>query len=650
MSGIPSNFSTTHFTCDSYQSMDIDVSRKEESLEDFVKSAIDREDLDCLKTCIADLEDGVNTRLEYGCNLLTYAFDKRSVVCVEALLEMGARLEDHERELTPLFTAVDEGVLPMVRLFLKHGANITGEFDFNTETALSRAAWKFCVEFNSFLTDSVLATCTYEIKSTLIAMTDHWKQLRAFGNEYGTPWALFSEENPLSFARDFLIVCMNFVAEDHTLVNTEMAIRAGIFDLINEKVKIYQQKAPQEELLQPDQITGVKLVHRIVPVVRSSEQFQDLSNEQLQEYIDRLNLELRGGKTEADIDWSEYPRFSIAQFRGIHYYRNHFTRAQRCDHQATCHLNRIAPAPAAYLMSNLTPSNHQLARESEMRVNAATISDTFETLRESGPSTQYWGDKKRVFATPNDMVQQRMSNSYGPYMNDVANPKNPATQLLYDKGIRQGYPHYATSDLPMHALRYTFGKKPIKGLTEYRLRPDFQQTGIPLHPLPGKVFVTMFTPLQMHLHRTQHVAGMHNRRHIGLQSTVAPERETSIPGGVASEISVYEELVTIPSFEEYDASYQETYGMTQRQFDRYKKEILTGQELEQLEDRLIDKIIEHKELQLLEFAREEATRRGAYLIFRHFSGEYGVNFEQMRTPHKKEQSFSYTKKEQQLLV
>lgn len=635
---------------------ELEAKRKKEITEKQIMDAIEKEDIALLKILIPDLEEGVNTRLDYGCNLLTYALDQKSTVCVEALLKMGARIEDHEREYTPLFTAAENGNLNMVQLLLTYGSNITGEFYFNNETALSIAAFKFCQIFQSFLKK---AKRVVPKKEHLQKMENYWKDLQK-AQDLHPIWQLFSEKDLQDYGKSCLEAFEVISERNPELIDEELSIRFNVFRLIEAKFQTIKEKAPStdEDGYSTDEDINLTLAHKIEPVVKLADQFQDLTIEQLEEHINRLNQELKTGKTEETIDWSTYPRFFIAQFRGIHYYRHHFSKKQRADHRLTSHLNRIAPAPAAYFMSSLTPKEHQLARESAMKARAKEIGDTFEQLAESGKATQYWGRKKHEFENQSDMIQQRMSGSYGGYMREIAEPVEPATQLLFDRGIRKGYPHYATSDLPRDALRYTFGQKPIEGLTEWRLRPRFQMNGKVSHPYPGKIFVTMFTPFQMHLHRTRHVGGMHNRGKIQLPSTVAPERETSIPGGVDSEISVYEELGVIPSFVEYHPTYLEKYGISEEKFKKYKQDILLSLTAKDSSERdkirkrvknqVIDSIIKHKEYQLLQFALNEAKRLGGHLIFRHFDGEYGLNFEKMRTPQKS-QGYSYSEREKAII-
>lgn len=631
---------------------EFETRRLREELESKVMKAIKEENIAELRTSVALLEEGVNTQLEYGCNLLFYALDNNSNHCVEALLKMGARVEDKDdRDKTALFTAAEKGMLAIVRLLLKYGGNITGEFYFNGEDALSIAAFKFCDPFIYFL--NINRHRGPNFNRMALHFIRFWDKLW----KLDTPtWQIFAEDDVLEFAADCLALFKSLREKRPDLIGPSINNRAEVFDAIQEKFRIIKEKAPSTDLDEcpTDEDENLELIHKIDPVLKPSKDFRNLSQDQLQEYIERLNVELKEGKNEAEIDWTKYPRFFIVQFRGVHYYRHHFSKHQRADHRSTAHLNRIAPAAAAYQISELTPTQHQLARESTIKKSVQIIRNTFEELREdSTEAKQYWEGKKRTFNNKSDMMQQRMSNSYEGYKQDIANPSDPASQLIAERKIL-GYPHYATSDLPMHALRYVFGQKKIDGLDQWRLRPVFQENGKAFHPYPGKLLMTMFTPLQMHSHHTRHVAGMHNRKEINLKGTIAPERETSMPGGVEAEVSFYEELMQIPSFEHYRQDYEEKYGITENDFYKFKEGIASSWTHENEEQRnklrkkvkneIIAKIIEHKENQLLYLAQEEARHRGGYLIFRHHEGTYGMIFEKMRIPSRG--APSYTRREE----
>lgn len=652
-------------------------------LEKEVVDAIDNDDVERLCDLIPKLKNGINTILNGDSTLLMCAVNKNSFFATEFLLKHGARIEIHEREYTPSFLAAENCKPKIVELLLKYGSNINGEFYFNDENALSIAAFKFCnffvqllkkINFSSFestYTDdsrfSKLSAIVKfnELKADLDGLLIEWDMFWQSGMRL---WSTFGERKDLydNYTQNLLtifILIKRWVYGTYPEYNEDIDIvsnYAQIYYAVYKKIKILAEKPPTTELDEQasDTEDDVDFVNYHPIIISGSSSPIEFKRDELEKIIQQLNHELEN-KTEEDIDWSKYPKFFIAQYRGIHYYRHHFTKQQRTDHRRTVHLNRIAPAPAVYYMSGLTPTQHQFARETVVEQHKSTIQETFEDLEKTGDIKQYWqGKPKKQFANASDMLQQRMSNAYGAYREDIIKQQHPVTKLLFEKSII-GYPHYATSDLPFHALKYAYGQKKITGLTEWRLRPQFQESGNPLHPYPGKIFISMFTPLEMYSYKTRHVAGKHNRKDLFLKGTVVPERETSIPGGLNAEAPFYEELLRIPSFDEYDESYKYEYGIDVSLFEVLKKMIADSwinddaAERERLRKMAKNKIIEntimpYKEKKLLALAQNEARRRGGILIYRYENGIYGLEPEGLRIPSRGKEPF-YSVREEELL-
>lgn len=676
--------------------------------EKMITDAIDCDNVEQLLMPIT--KHGVNTRLgEQGCSPLGYCVDQKAIKCLHFLLKRGARLEDHERNYTALFKSSENIAFEILQLLLKHGANITGEFDFNKETSLSITAFKFChsflnflleVDFESFILkrlrkeaeelakdpahaeffkknsiDSILnkkkeeGYCTTGIRAVIEfkdRIINHWHKLR----ECGVPlWIAFGETTDLSI--DYTESCLIlyqyikkeyilFLSANELVKINQLQKLIDVYNLILSKRKILEEIPPStvKDEEATDIEDNIEHVHSIQPLVDFDLPVSVMTKEKIDIEIDKLNQELKQ-KTEAEIDWKKYPKFYIAEYRGIHYYRKYFTKAQRADHRNTIHLNRIAPAPAVYNKVGSTPVRHQLTRESEVEKARIQTQDVFRQFQNSGPAIQYWGGKEQIFANQSDMLQQRMSNSYGGFMSDINDQIHSSTRMLYDKKLI-GYPHYAASDLPFHALKYACGQKKLEDLTEWRLRPIFQADGSLLHPYPGKVFISLFSPLELYNYSARSVIGKHNRKKLLLLGTVAPERETSIPGGIGAEIPFYEELLEFPTFlGEYQNSYLEKFGISIELFTKYKQEIAaswdgSAEERKIKRKKVKKKIIEltlisHKERKLLVVAQKEAIRRGGYLIYKHEDGQYGLEPEGVRLASKKNKLIT-TVREKKLLL
>lgn len=646
-----------------------------QEIEDQVLIAIEKQNIFRLALLLPLLRNGIHTRLEYGCTPLMHAIDQNLPTIAEFLIQLGAKIEQHERDYTPLFTAAENGSVKIVELLIKYGSNLTGEFIFNSEDSLSIAAFKFCCALIQFIKNDINFTSAFEflkhhkkvayqrLMGQKDAIIDYWNKLF---RQPVSPWIAFGENANLTrhFTGSCLeiyqcllhpLVCSKFQGRQSQAFD-ELQRYADIYHRLIKKIDVLSEVAPSQKLDEEasDEEDG-PLSYQIVPFASLGEEAL-LTREEVEQQLALLNKELKH-KTEDEIHWEHYPRFFIAQYRGLHYYRNLFSKNKRADHRQTFHLNRLAPAPAVYYMSSLTPDQHQLARESTLEANREVIVQTFDEFKASGETKQYWGTGKRQFDNKSDMLQQRMSTAYSGYKKDILQGKYPTPQLLYDRRII-GYPHYATSDLPFHALKYAYGQKSIEGLTEWRLRPIFQQDGIRLHPHPGKVFVSLYMPLQLHHYKARHVAGMRKRKKLHLGRTVLPERETSIPGGVDFDAPFYEELLEIPAFETYQDYYQERYGISFEQFETFKTNIAKSWTAESDEERtqlrkkvknvLIEKtLIIYKERALLQMAQREARVRGGYLIYRHFDGTYGLEPEALPKPTSENNPLLY-KREREL--
>ena len=382
-----------------------------------------------------------------------------------------------------------------------------------------------------------------------------------------------------------------------------------------------------------------------------------LDEMELKRRVTNLNTELVG-KDESALtpsQWSKYP-FLICQYRGIHYFKDCFTDAQRKDHMETVHLNRLSVAPAVYYMLKSTvgkplfPANYQMARETDLDREKLEIREIWNTFKSMKDARAYWkGEKAKPFDNAALMMNERMATKYNTFKSEAKAGDNSFTAILKEKNVI-GYPAYATSDLPLHALKYAYGLKKMadekpqtEKLDSPRLRPDYLMDGTPRHPHLGKVYLAMFTPLQMLQHSVQHVAGAHDRRDLDVGS-IAFERESSALGAVQPEIVFYEEVLTVPDLSSYDSAEATNSGYTQSQWNKWKRWLNEAYSitdmpartkvLEEMEGRLLKDLVKVKSQLLLKIAVEEAAARGSYLVWRSYDQVYGIAPEVIRDGNK----------------
>lgn len=620
-------------------------------LEKEVMQAIEKSDISTLSQLIPKLPKGVNHYLEFGCHLVTHSIMQNKPFVTRFLLDHGAHVEVHEREKTSLMNASEQGKVEFVKLFLLRGANITGEYYFNAEIAFSIAAFKVtecCVyTIRAFQTQNLKSKLPLPLQSELGSYPREWDNL--FSQEphqlnlpnlpssvqifEGEPplWVIFGNNEQLryGFAKRGLTLLHNIskVSEfqPNEWYNKAQNYRV-IYRLLHDKIAIIQKKTP----LSLDEYFSIlqgQASYLIAPFPTQAPQHQ-MQRQELDTIINTLNTELQT-KTETTINWNDCPPLFIAQYRCVHYYTHFFDANQRRDHTQTSHLGRLAPAVAVYQMSSLTPLQSQLARESKLVKNAIELRGKFEQFYRSGPVVIH----SKTYQSMGHYLQERMSNEYAQYQSDIKARKNWAYEILDDLAAH-GYPHYASSDLIDHALRYGYGLKKVGSLAHGILKPGYDQTGKPTHAILGKIFISLFTPLEMAALRTRHPAGMHNRAQITLRDTVIPERETDVAGGVDAGYVFYESCLSVPDFSgNWDDSCFIYFGLNREQFNSFKSrfhQTTNSSSRDTLATEIINVVKDHQEKQLLRIAQQEAQLRGGHLIYRCFEKQYALEPEKLR--------------------
>lgn len=571
------------------------TSEEDKDWEAAVLGALRCNDPHLLRQLIRSLDAGPNALLAEGESMLLHAVDLNLPACVSTLIDSGASLEFHQRKYSPLFVAAEKGWLEIVRLLLQRGGNLTGEFDFNKETVLSIAAFKLC-----WFVSSCLAKCG-------IQTTDAQRLIEA--GPYNN-WRLFGElEEELSFtlAESALRVAIGALASSafHSLGGhdlDQLKQRLAVYTLVHDKACVVRKRSDRMILshsrylryattrfhgapVQDYQCTRLQASVPVDPIPK-------LTKAALLTTVAQLNRDLSSG---IPIDWSTQPRLFVAQWRGMHYFGCYFDDLARQDHIQTTHLHRVAPAPAVYSMSSLSLGANQMARESVLKQDGDRLRQAFDSVSDAA----------------NAKAQLHMSSKYGDYMRSVTKDSDVELYATLYSIKATGYPHYATSDLPYHALRYAAGLKPVDPLKRSRRRPNYNALGKPQHPVLGKIFICLLRPQDLAAHRVVHVS---TEQGPELSYWVRPERETSFTGVVAEEIVFFEGLFDVPDFSQsHSAAVEERFGLTLAKFHAQRKTIhrLSEEHL----DKFLDDLAHHQTERLLRLAQTEALRRGGHLVY-----------------------------------
>ena len=584
--------------------------------EDDLVHALQTDDRAWLEWFLDHFSLGSNTFLpQQECPILLRAVDFDAINCVKLLLQAGAVIEEHSREYTPTFTAAQDGAVNVVPLLLQRGSNLRGEFDFNKETALSIAAHSFCTSvFGAFRLNNRLRLNSRESRE----ITRLGQILREFD------WQSFGRQEErlaLTLTEDAVRLLITLVLDGTTARLSqqdrfELHKKLLIYVIIHDKTVIVRNslhrmllnEADYFDLISPHHIGSEHMLTRFPrqhPAVLMTEA-------ELEQHVVRLNEELKE-KPEEEVDWANYPRFFVAQYRGLHYFGKHFpSTAVLNDHITTGHLNRIAPAPAVYFMSSLTPNQGSEARESVLTQDAARLVDVF--------NNQAPEEAKQL--------QLFMSMEYDKYGKSITpDSDNPTLRTLYSMNA-VGYPHYATSDFSYHALRYAAGLKQIDGLKESTKQPEYIGDGKPTNPVLGKVYIALFQPAELASHRVVHVSttgpGPQLSRYI------RPERETSITGAVREGFVFYEGQFRVPDFSvPYSTELQATFGLSRQKYEAHRSSILHSQKAalevgSKAVNKLLDDVVKHQRSRLLRLAQTAAAEQGGHLIYCHEQGKYGL--------------------------
>lgn len=657
--------------------------RTQSELAKQVDKAIRNSKFGELAELIPRLENGVNTLIpDYGW-VLCLANATRRTGTIKFLLDRGAMIELAEREKTSLYEAAEAGEFELVKLYLQYGSNITGEFYFNAETALSIAAFKianYCIHaFRPFLHNQIIPKAPTRKPSIAELSSDKYiKEQRKRSVVAAAP-----TENSIAHQAELVKICSDwdilFESAGKITSKKEYTLSSGIrtseikitdplwiqfgnrvqelsFDFTQRCIKLFtvmqedfdgQKKEKIDAYINCYKLLRDKfsIIHGM-PLLDRTFYFNHLRRQYTYKLrtvkpipappptrqaavasVAALNNALREQK-ELDLDWDQQPTFWVAEYRCVHYYSQYFTQDQLLEHAHTSHLNRMAPAPAAYFMADLDPGRAQVARETELIKHKDSLREFHARCKETGVY-QYKGKRYGSVAAA---VQEQMSNHYDGFKEDVKARRTPAHEMLDDMKAH-GYPSFATSDLPEHALRYGYGKKPIPGLNG-RLAPRYRNNGKPTNPILGKVFISLMSPLQMARERMCHVAGMHNKSEIKLCDTVAPERETGAYGGLAQGYLFYEQVLSVPDFsQQYSNQIELRFGINLQKFGEYKAKFVKArrsQDILLVENEIVDFIKVFTKHKLLQIAQQQAQQRGGILIYRYRDREYGLEPEVMQ--------------------
>lgn len=593
---------------------------------------------DKLRAILPQLPNGANT-VEGEDHLLLCAAQFGHEETVQYLLACGAQVETHDRreQKTPLFVAAESGHDRVVFLLLWHAANMTGEFDFNQEDAVSIIIFKFRELF-----DSALKKVKQDILST--KLKDKIARLLALNAAFspGTETLIIRTNDKVQVVEQEQPPWI--ALGEHPHKHEVLILMAEIGSFLKD-LDYFERESQHEEFRQwqeiaeslarklcilkgrPFEIPGETnpldspTSFQLTVPVSDSKKLPRLTKEEVFKVLEEINTTIRDVGIDA-VEWDKYPRFFIVQHRGIHFYTHLFSKEQRADFANTCHLNRDMTCSGAFEMSGSSVPEKQLTRESSLQTAAVQLKGAARELAQTGPIRGHWPGT-RLFPSGRALFQQRYSNSMPGFRGDLITPGNLIHKVFNPLGVTKTVPVLSTADLPTHALRYAFGLKPDGTSKGKELNPHFSESFIPQEPCVGVFFTNLVSIVEWEKSDPNQVIAMQAAGVVDVSFRILYETETSFFGKLSQETNWLQTLIAVPSFDSYREEYLSQYNLDLRTFNLCKKwlaeDAVTGL------TKVLHKLAECQSQRIQDLSQQEASRRGGYIVYRNEHGFYQLD-------------------------
>jgi hypothetical protein len=309
-------------------------------------------------------------------------------------------------------------------------------------------------------------------------------------------------------------------------------------------------------------------------------------------------------------------KYVIAQYRSINYTTKYWNAEQRRKHRKLDEINKPIFAPVVYEHAGLD-FNAELEINLP-RLNAACdhIRHLLAPLRTSG---KYKGARKE-YDCKADFLHEQYTMYYDKF-HEACSAVCPGLSRYQHKN-----PFLSTSDTPLHALRYAYGRKPFKNHKEERLAPRWNQELQAERPYSGKLYLSLH-PLEDYAgpHSAVHLQSLHTAARIELLKEILPERETTFIGKIEPNRIKYTHVAKYPSFKEsYKDIYLYKYGLKVEAYNELKRLFQTypphSEQRSYLKQLLGEYLCAFYEVRLFNKAEELAREMGAILIYQDENG------------------------------
>ncbi len=328
-------------------------------------------------------------------------------------------------------------------------------------------------------------------------------------------------------------------------------------------------------------------------------------------------------------------QFVIAQTRGIHWKRTLWSKPMRYLHRKEVKdgkwLGRSLYSAAVYKEAGIRDFNEstELAKQ-KLKMAAQLIHNRLRQLHELPPYApeelpRQFQDRLCTykFDNRNDQLHHLYTNNYDLFhqlLQWAASQEQPIF-------LNAENPYVSTGDLPLHALKYSFGIKPYAGHERERLEPCWSKEGKALRPAVGSTFLTLHPLEDYATSDHNHVTSMNIQGRIVIHELIIPERETSFYSAIR-ERTKFIHVARYPSFDKYRPIYKNQYGLTEELFTAFRHLILNS--LPHSNKRKLAYILlgeylaAYQNLYFMRKAQELARVQGATLLYRDLYGGFSL--------------------------
>jgi ankyrin repeat protein len=346
---------------------------------------------------------------------------------------------------------------------------------------------------------------------------------------------------------------------------------------------------------------------------------------QQQRDLDSLNAHVYRKTLTPDTLKTISTKFAIAQYRGIAYRTDQFSRKERQKHRVKNEIGSPVLCTAATSQANPVEF-------------AKTMQSQLFALKKSGPVFTRFNDGYQ-FANALEALQDFYSKEYEKFhatskaFFDKLNSGNDYTITTLEETLLLNVstdrnPFISTSDTPDHALRYAYESKYYDSFKDLRLRPRWQSSGQAERPYSGKVYLSLHDPLELN-DLSSHVPSLNQAGNLAIDNQTLPERETSFCAFIPEGKVISQLVAKFPSFHhDYKEIYLNKYGLDRKLFEQFRKAILDTkphtEENRRYKTLLTEHLICFQEVGLIEEARIAAERQGKILLYRNSNGGFGL--------------------------